>query len=93
MNDNAWIGVIFCVIFAFSGWWIGHTTAATTSWQVVADGPDTWAVIQDYGSTPYWTVKPGQTSTEQNEIRICKGVPNQGSAQLIARMLNEHGDK
>ena len=58
-------------------------------WQAVPDGPDTYAVIKDYGSEPEWSIAPYQPSREQTEQRICNGVPSEQDAQRIARLLNE----
>jgi hypothetical protein len=58
-------------------------------WQVVPDGPTTFAVVKDYGGKSYWEYVPGKLDQDRAELRICSQVPTQEAAQQIAELLNK----
>lgn len=58
-----------------SAWLILIAVAAPVPWTVVPDGPQTFAVVKDYGGA-------------DAELRICREVPREADAQRIAEFLN-----
>ncbi len=57
-------------------------------WQARPDGPDTWTVSKTYGRPGAWAFDPDHEGDAGATVDVCRGVPDERTAEFIATALN-----